>query len=142
MAVRKSHGFGIGSGSIIDNGNGTVSYRKSGTITTAFTVRVSDVTGFSTSKSPRHPMTERQLTIYGHGTDMASVSVASDVPTKIESWIRAHPDFRGEQAEAGASTSPPSVADELAKLAQLRDSDVLSDEEFAAQKAKLLGHPE
>jgi hypothetical protein len=33
----------------------------------------------------------------------------------------------------------PSVADELRKLAQLRDAGVLSDEEFSAQKAKLLG---
>jgi hypothetical protein len=32
-----------------------------------------------------------------------------------------------------------SVADELAKLAKLRDGGVLTDEEFAAQKAKLLG---
>jgi len=31
-----------------------------------------------------------------------------------------------------------SVADELAKLAKLRDSGVLTDEEFASQKAKLL----
>lgn len=39
-----------------------------------------------------------------------------------------------------ASTAPTvvSVADELAKLAQLRDSGVLTDEEFAAQKARLL----
>lgn len=40
------------------------------------------------------------------------------------------------------STAQPvnqlSVADELAKLAQLRDSGVLNDDEFAAQKAKLL----
>jgi len=36
--------------------------------------------------------------------------------------------------------APPvvSVADELAKLAQLRDSGVLTEEEFTAQKAKLL----
>jgi hypothetical protein len=32
-----------------------------------------------------------------------------------------------------------SVADELAKLVQLRDAGALTDEEFAAQKAKLLG---
>ena len=31
------------------------------------------------------------------------------------------------------------VADELAKLVQLRDGGALTDEEFAAQKAKLLG---
>ncbi|TDD64280.1 SHOCT domain-containing protein [Jiangella aurantiaca] len=36
----------------------------------------------------------------------------------------------------GAST--PSTADELSKLARLRDEGVLSPDEFAAQKAKLL----
>ena len=43
---------------------------------------------------------------------------------------------------AAAQTTPPapvSVADELAKLATLRDSGVLNDAEFRAQKAKLLG---
>lgn len=35
-------------------------------------------------------------------------------------------------------TTPVSMADELAKLAQLRDSGVLTEAEFAAQKAKLL----
>lgn len=39
-------------------------------------------------------------------------------------------------------TTPASTADELAKLARLRDEGVLSPEEFAAQKAKLLQpHP-
>jgi hypothetical protein len=43
-----------------------------------------------------------------------------------------------------APASPPtpasaSVADELAKLVQLRDAGALTDEEFAAQKARLLG---
>ena len=37
-----------------------------------------------------------------------------------------------------ASDSGSSSADELTKLAQLRDSGVISAEEFAAQKAKLL----
>jgi hypothetical protein len=46
--------------------------------------------------------------------------------------------------EAAVSAAPApvaaiSVADELAKLAQLRDSGVLTEEEFAGQKAKLLG---
>jgi hypothetical protein len=35
-------------------------------------------------------------------------------------------------------TAPASTADELAKLARLRDEGVLSPDEFAAQKAKLL----
>jgi DNA-directed RNA polymerase subunit RPC12/RpoP len=41
---------------------------------------------------------------------------------------------------ASASSAPPSVADELVKLAQLRDSGVLSDAEFASAKARLLGN--
>jgi hypothetical protein len=32
-----------------------------------------------------------------------------------------------------------SIADEIAKLVALRDQGVLTEEEFAAQKAKLLG---
>jgi hypothetical protein len=43
------------------------------------------------------------------------------------------------QEQSPGSTSGSSLADELAKLASLRDAGVLSDEEFAAQKAKLLG---
>jgi hypothetical protein len=34
-----------------------------------------------------------------------------------------------------------SVADELGKLADLRDRGVLSEEEFGRQKAQLLGDP-
>jgi hypothetical protein len=52
----------------------------------------------------------------------------------------------GGSAGATASAPPPvqpaaaplSVADEIAKLAHLRDSGVLSEDEFAAQKARLL----
>jgi hypothetical protein len=42
--------------------------------------------------------------------------------------------FRG----AVATAAEPDVADELAKLAALRDKGILTDTEFAAQKAKLL----
>ena len=37
-----------------------------------------------------------------------------------------------------AATAPASAADELAKLAALRDQGVLTDAEFATQKARLL----
>jgi hypothetical protein len=40
---------------------------------------------------------------------------------------------------APALSGTASIADELAKLAQLRDSGVLSDEEFQSAKARLLG---
>jgi Short C-terminal domain/Domain of unknown function (DUF4429) len=39
---------------------------------------------------------------------------------------------------SGSTPQPVGVAAELSQLAQLRDSGVLSDEEFQAQKAKLL----
>ena len=38
-----------------------------------------------------------------------------------------------------ASASPTSVADEIVKLASLRDSGLLTEEQFEAQKSKLLG---
>ncbi|WP_166354410.1 SHOCT domain-containing protein [Phytoactinopolyspora limicola] len=37
-----------------------------------------------------------------------------------------------------AASTGPSTADELTKLAQLRDANVITNEEFDAQKAKLL----
>jgi hypothetical protein len=55
---------------------------------------------------------------------------------------RAIQERHSQPTPALPSITPPSaprgVADELAKLAQLRDSGVLTEEEFAAQKAKLL----
>jgi type VI protein secretion system component VasK len=51
---------------------------------------------------------------------------------------------RANEAEQAAQSyirevaAAPTAADELAKLAQLRDQGVLSSEEFEAQKAKLL----
>jgi hypothetical protein len=42
-------------------------------------------------------------------------------------------------APGGAATAPVDVADQLRKLAELRDQGVLTDEEFSLQKQKLLG---
>jgi len=42
------------------------------------------------------------------------------------------------QAYIREAAGAPSPAEELAKLAELKDKGVLSDQEFAAQKAKLL----
>ena len=44
-----------------------------------------------------------------------------------------------EPAPAAAPVSDASVGDQLQQLATLRDQGVLSDEEFTAAKAKLLG---
>jgi hypothetical protein len=42
-------------------------------------------------------------------------------------------------AQAPAPEAAVDVADQLRKLAELRDQGILTDEEFAAQKSKLLG---
>jgi site-specific recombinase XerC len=135
------HGLGVGSGSMIDNGDGTASYRKPATLSQAFRVRISEICGFSVTKSSK--MLERTLRIMGNGTELASVSVNHGVAEKIEVWFRAHPDFH-TTASAQPTSAPASqlgsrlIADELIKLAQLRDSGVLTEEEFGQQKAKLL----
>lgn len=56
-----------------------------------------------------------------------SMKQAADVQQAQNAYIR-------DVAGSGGGT-----ADELEKLAKLKDSGVLSDQEFAAQKAKLLG---
>ena len=45
----------------------------------------------------------------------------------------------GQATEVAAPAPAFSVADELAKLAQLKTAGVLTDDEFEQQKAKLLG---
>ena len=86
---------------------------------------------------------ERTLKLLGNGTDLASVSVNHGVSEKIEAYFRQHPEFGGNvqaiTAEAPAVVGTSGlIADELLKLAQLRDAGVLTSEEFASQKAKLL----
>ena len=135
------HGLGVSSGSMIDNGDGTASYRKPATLSQAFRVRISEIRGFSVTKGSK--MLERTLRLMGNGTELASVSVNHGVAEKIEAWFRAHPDFHTSAPAQPMSVpaSQPSrtlIADELIKLAQLRDSGVLTDEEFGQQKARLL----
>jgi hypothetical protein len=45
----------------------------------------------------------------------------------------------GSPVAAAANASPVDVADQLRKLAELRDQGILTEEEFAVQKQKLLG---
>jgi hypothetical protein len=79
---------------------------------------------------------ELTLRILGHGTELASVIINRGVSEKIEAWFRALPDFG---RNAAPQLEGRLIADELVKLAGLRDAGVLGDEEFAAQKARLLG---
>jgi hypothetical protein len=66
--------------------------------------------------------------LLANGDDMGRRSVAKQQASQdaVDSYIR-------ETAGSGAGS-----ADDLTKLATLRDSGVLTDEEFASEKAKLL----
>jgi len=57
----------------------------------------------------------------------------------IENWFRSHSLFGANTASTPAPVSSSSVADEIAKLGQLRSQGLLTEAEFEAQKARLLG---
>jgi hypothetical protein len=132
------HSLGFGDGKLIEYEDGSVGYIPTGSFSQAFRVQIADVTGFSVTKGNR--MLERTLNVLGNGTVLASTGVSHGSAEKIEAWFRGHPLF-GQRTAAPAAEAPSSelVADELRKLADLRDAGVLTDDEFAAQKAKLLG---
>lgn len=139
MAQR--HGLGFGFGTLVEHDDGTVGYIPSVSLSQAFRVRITDITGFSVTKGGK--MLERTFNVMGSGTLLGSASVNHGVAEKIEARFRAHPDFGRSQQSASTATLPSTggalIADELRKLADLRTEGVLTDEEFAAQKAKLLG---
>ena len=150
MARGQSHGLGVGNGSIIDYGDGAIEYRQTGKLLPAFKVNIADVTGFSVRKVTRQDKKngasafQQMLIVQGSGTELASCPVSHGTAAKIEAWIRAHPSFRGNIPQNGPGpaqqgAAPVTIADELTKLAQLRDAGVLSPNEFAQAKAKLLG---
>jgi hypothetical protein len=148
MTRVQSHGLGVGSGSIIDYGDGAIEYRQTGKLLPAFKVNIADVTGFSVRKVTRQDKKngasafQQMLTLQGSGTELATCPVNHGTAEKIEAWIRAHPAFRGNMPQNGPGpqvAAPVTIADELTKLAQLRDAGVLSPNEFAQAKAKLLG---
>jgi Short C-terminal domain len=149
MARGQSHGLGFGNGSIIDNGDGIIEYRQTGKLLPAFKVNIADITGFSVRKATRQDRKngasalQQVFVLQGSGTELAACPVNYGTAQKIEAWIRAHPSFRGNvpqntPAAASQGTAKVNIADELTKLAQLRDAGVLSPAEFDQAKAKLL----
>jgi hypothetical protein len=71
----------------------------------------------------------------------AEAQTATDAAA-LQQQIAAQQSFEAGAAVSGAPAGPPAAPDltaQLQQLAQLRDAGVLSDEEFAAAKAKLLG---
>jgi hypothetical protein len=141
------HSLGFGNGKILEYPDGTAAYVKSMEFTHAFRVHISDVTGFSVLKHGK--LLERRLQILGNGATLAVVDVPHGTSELIEQWFRNHKLFHGNVARSTPTpTGPPlaesaistsMIADELRKLADLRNDGILSEEEFQAQKAKLLG---
>ena len=123
----------------------TVAYYKTGEFTQAFRISVAEVQRFSVVKGGK--MFERTLNVMGSATTLASVSISHGTAEKIEEWFRRHPQFRDNapislQQMAAAPAPAPSdglmVADELRKLAALRDEGILTVDEFASRKQLLL----
>ena len=81
--------------------------------------------------------TEHGETAYYTVDDESPVSVRAQLAPILK---RGGVPLIGEETSPAATqtSAPLSVADELAKLASLRNDGVLTEEEFAAQKAKLL----
>jgi hypothetical protein len=148
--MAQSHGLGFGNGSIIDLGAGLIEYRQTGKLLPAFKVNVADITGFSVRKATRQDKKngatalQQVFAVQGGGTELAACPVSYGTAQKIEAWIRKHPSFRGNAPQNAPVSTPHGtarvdLADQLAKLAQLRSAGVLSQEEFDRAKAKLLG---
>jgi hypothetical protein len=67
----------------------------------------------------------------GQGMNERRITEAAQMKKMQDDYIRQ------VATDSGAGTQP-STADEIAKLADLRNQGLLTDEEFAAQKAKIL----
>ena len=134
----KKHKLGFANGSIIEYEDGTAGWVPPVSLSQAFRVKISDVTGFSVAKG--HKMFERQLNVLGNGTLLGTANVNHGTAEMIEKWFRSHRDFGKNAAPTAAAPAgnAPSVADEIAKLARLRDDGVLTDDEFAAAKQRLI----
>ncbi len=78
---------------------------------------------------------------------MGRTAVIAGTATAVSGHVAARQQARYQQAAAAAPTEPPAqpqpaepvdVIEQLKKFAELRDQGILTEEEFAAQKAKLL----
>jgi hypothetical protein len=145
MAKVKKHALGGGNGKMLEYDDGTAAYVPFGSFSQSFRVKISDVTGFSVTKG--HKVLERTLNVNGNGTVLASTSVNHGASEKIEQWFRRHPKFsKAAPVAAGSAPLPPAapplsspmIADELRKLGELKAEGIITDQEFAAAKARLL----
>src|SRR5487761_1096893 len=116
MARGESHGLGFGNGSIIDLGGGIIEYRQTGKLLPAFKVNIADVTGFAVRKATRRDkkngasMLQQVFVLQGSGTELAACPVNYGTAEKNETWIRAHPSFRGNVPQNAPLAAPQGPA--------------------------------
>ena len=83
---------------------------------------------------------------------MARTAVIAGTATAVAGGVRNHQQEKAAAGQAQAAPAPPpppapaaapaadvDITGELTKLAEMRNNGILTDEEFAAAKAKLLG---
>ena len=90
----------------------------------------------------------RRTSIPGRGRPsllgtMARTAVIAGTATAVSGRVRAHQENRAQQAhqdQPAAAPAPPGgdIADTIARLAELNAAGALTDEEFAAAKARIL----
>ena len=78
------------------------------------------------------------LTIYASGNKEEIKNVPKELTRPFADFLRAKLSA-AKTEQVDSATSPSLIADELGKLADLRDKGILSEQEFASAKAKLLG---
>ena len=79
----------------------------------------------------------------GLGRTVARTAVIAGTATAVSGHVARRQDARHQQQAANQAVhqpppAPVDVAEELQKFAALRDQGILTEEEFAAQKARLL----
>ena len=125
-------------------------YRQTGKLLPTFKVNIADITGFSVRRGTRQgkrngaSALQQVFVLQGGGTELAACPINNGIAQKMEEWVRRHPVFRGNVPQNAPVAAPGAVAridiaDQLSKLAQLRNDGLLSQEEFDRARAKLLG---
>ena len=95
---------------------------------------------FSHFAIPLLPYGDSKMAIAGFATYVKNANQAKDILSIIiDNAKQASVPISQLVAKPVEASSSSSVADELAKLAKLKATGILTEEEFQAQKSKLLG---
>lgn len=131
-----THSLGFATGKLFEHGDGTVSYRAPGKIFDSFKVRISDVTGVS--ETFQRGLTNK-IVIYGRGVTLVEFDGNAGLGAKLDTWFRARPECAPPTpAPIATAAAEPSMAQQIADLAALRNQGILTESEFTAAKARLI----